>query len=436
MPRSISDRLNAMLEGWLPEKRLFLRSDDQTRFIRLRPTTQALALGGTAIIFGWSVVATSILLTDTIAAGSSRDQAARSQAALEERLDALQSERDSRAAEAAAAQERFNVALNQVSDMQSQLLSSEERRRELETGMGVVQDTLREALKSRDKAEVDLAHLTGTDAPDMLTDKGRSEEFSVALDILSEELKTAAKERAEAEKAAAAARQAAATAKVERDQVIERQDQILTQLEDAVTMSTGPMDKVFRNVGMDPEKVLKTIRSGYSGTGGPLTPLSYSTSGNAAITEGETRANEIIVSLDKINSYRIAASKLPLSMPVKTAFRYTSPYGSRWGRMHKGVDMAGPSGSPIYSTADGVVYFAGWQSGFGQVVKIRHELGTETVYAHMSKIRAKVGQKVSRGDQVGDMGSTGRSTGSHLHYEVRVNGQAVNPMSFIKAAQN
>ena len=98
--------------------------------------------------------------------------------------------------------------------------------------------------------------------------------------------------------------------------------------------------------------------------------------------------------------------------------------------------MAGPVGSPIFATGDGVVVFAGWQSGYGNLIKVQHELGTETRYGHLSKIKVKVGQKVSQGSLIGAMGNTGRSTGPHLHYEVRVNGRAVNPMTFIKAAQN
>ena len=99
-------------------------------------------------------------------------------------------------------------------------------------------------------------------------------------------------------------------------------------------------------------------------------------------------------------------------------------------------DLAGPVGTPILATGDGTVKFAGRQSGYGNVIIIEHALGTETRYGHLSKIRVQAGQKVSRGSQIGDMGNTGRSTGPHLHYEVRVNGNAVNPMSFIKAAQN
>ena len=99
-------------------------------------------------------------------------------------------------------------------------------------------------------------------------------------------------------------------------------------------------------------------------------------------------------------------------------------------------DLAAPVGTPVYATGEGKVIFAGWQSGYGNLIKGQHELGTETRYGHLSKIKVKVGQKVSQGSLIGAMGNTGRSTGPHLHYEVRVNGRAVNPMTFIKAAQN
>jgi len=123
-------------------------------------------------------------------------------------------------------------------------------------------------------------------------------------------------------------------------------------------------------------------------------------------------------------------------MPVNEGVRLTSGFGQRWGRLHAGTDFAGAHGTPIMATADGVVSHAGWQSGYGRLVKIEHAFGIETRYAHMSRIRVKPGQRVSRGDRIGDMGNTGRSTGTHLHYEVRVDQKAINPMTYIKAAKN
>ncbi|WP_405404826.1 DUF5930 domain-containing protein [Paracoccus sp. Ld10] len=421
------DRLNASLEKWLPEQRLFLRSDDTTRFVRLRPVTQMVGISGITLVFGWTLVASSFLVIDAVSSGDTRDQIQRSQAAFEERLAELQTERDARAAEALAAQSRFAVALDQVSQMQSQLLLSEESRREMETGLAAVQSTLRDTMADRDIAVADAGIAP---APD------RTEEFSVALDILSGELRSSADQRTEAVEEAQAAKLTAQELTVERDQILARNDEILTQLEDAVTVSVAPLDEVFRNVGMNPDEVLRTIRSGYSGQGGPLTPMSYSTRGNAALTDTEVKARQIIVTLDQMNTYRIAIEKLPLAMPVTANFRYTSGFGRRWGRMHEGIDMAGPVGTPIHVTGDGVVTFAGRQGAYGNLIKIRHELGTETRYAHLSRINVKVGDRVSQGDRIGDMGNTGRSTGPHLHYEVRMNGRAVDPMSFIKAADN
>ena len=422
MARNVS-RLNAVRDRLTLEESMLSRSNSGTRVVRLRPGTQLLVMGGALLLLAWAIVASSILMIDAVSTGSARDQALRSQAAFEERLAALATERDSRASEAVAAQQRFNAALKQVSIMQSQLLTSEQRRRELEAGMGVVQATLQGALIERADAESE-------------PDADRQEEFSVALDILSGELEQVATARTQAEGQAAEAEAALRELAVERDAIVARNDEILAQLEQAVEFSVGPLDAMFKAVGVDADDLLRTVRSGYSGQGGPLTPVARSTRGDAAITQGEARANDILVSLDKINTYRIAADKMPLAMPIQSAFRYTSPFGARWGRKHEGIDMAGPAGTPVYVTGEGVVTFAGWQRGYGNVIKVQHALGTETRYAHLSRIHVKAGQKVSRGARIGDMGNTGRSTGSHLHYEVRVNGKAVNPLSFIKAAQN
>lgn len=424
----ITHRLNATLERWLPEQRLSMQSRTGARMIRIRPLTQLAALGTSTLVFGWTIVASSILAIDAVGEGTMRDEASRSQYAFETRLAAISTERDARASEALAAQDRFTAALQQVSQMQSQLLASETRRRELESGIELVQSSLSDARKIQD--------LTSGDAQMPAQDPDRAEEFSVALDILSEELKQAAANRLRAEQAEAAADRRAAEITLERDRIIARNDELFSQIEDAVAISVEPLDAMFRKAGVNSAELLRTVRRGYSGTGGPLNTAGVSTRGQADITQDRARAKEILISLDKINTYRIAMDKMPLAMPLKTAFRYSSPYGARWGRKHEGVDMAGAHGSPVYSTADGEVVFAGWQRGYGNLIKVRHELGVETRYAHLSKIHVKPGQKVSRGTQIGDMGNTGRSTGTHLHYEVRVNGQSVDPMSFIKAAQN
>jgi murein DD-endopeptidase MepM/ murein hydrolase activator NlpD len=425
-------KINSLLERHFPERRLFLRSDADTRFIRLRPITKLLGFAGSAAIVGWAIIATSILLMDSIGSGNFRDQAKRDQDAYERRLNELSAERDARAAEALAAQDRFNAALSQISIMQSELLNSETSRRELETGIEVIQTTLRKTMKDRESARDQVAALSdgGTNPA------ANSATEDAALDFLSAALETTAKER---DQVVADAQDALLQAEEMKSEILimaDKNDQIFRQLEEAMTVSVKPLDKMFSAAGMNTDRILNEVRKGYSGQGGPLMPLSFSTRGGTGPSADTKRANDILKDMDRLNLYRIAAQKAPFANPVKDAVRFTSGFGRRWGRMHSGADFAGPRGTPIYATADGVVVHAGWQSGYGKLVKIQHQFGIETRYAHQSKIRVKVGQRVSRGQRIGDMGNTGRSTGTHLHYEVRVGGKAVNPMIYIKAAND
>ncbi|MBB4023225.1 murein DD-endopeptidase MepM/ murein hydrolase activator NlpD [Confluentimicrobium naphthalenivorans] len=396
------------------------------------------ALTGCAAIVGWSIIASAMLIMDTIGAGSLRDQARREQAMYEERLNALAGERDLRAEETRNAQNRFNLALTEVSKMQSALLASEDRRKELETGIGVIQSTLRRTMSERDTALAEAENLTVALAESTDADKsgaGHAEDMRETVAFLSEALNLTATERDTIAAEAAAAYELAGALDFDRQLSQDRNDRIFGQLEDALTISIEPLDKMFRSAGLNTDTLIEQVRRGYSGQGGPLTPLSVSTKGE--LTDPETlRANGILDRLDQLNLYRIAAEKTPFSLPLKSSFRFTSGFGARWGRMHNGTDFAASYGTPIYSTADGVVIHAGWMSGYGRVVKIQHEFGIETRYAHMSKIHVTVGQRVSRGDRIGDMGNSGRSTGTHLHYEVRVGGKPVNPMIYIKAARD
>ncbi|MEG3834821.1 MULTISPECIES: peptidoglycan DD-metalloendopeptidase family protein [unclassified Microcoleus] len=111
----------------------------------------------------------------------------------------------------------------------------------------------------------------------------------------------------------------------------------------------------------------------------------------------------------------------------------TSGYGWRWGRMHRGIDIAGPIGTPIVAASDGVVTYAQWNDGgYGYLVEITHPDGTETIYAHNSRILVQKGQRVAQGEQISEMGSTGFSTGPHLHFEIHPAGQgAINPMALL-----
>lgn len=440
----LTNRLNAVLERYLPEQRLFLKSDQGMRYVRLRPATQAVMLTGCSLFVGWTVIVTAIFLIDSISAGSVRDQAERAQIAYETRLNAISSERDARASEAQASQERFSVAMDEVSAMQSRLLASEERRRELETAVEVIQTTLRRVMGERDDAREQMAALQAeveaNNGP-VQTAAAHARELERTVDYLAMALRRAADERDDAVVTAQNAEGEVDDLEFTQALADERNERIFAQIEDAVQMSMEPLDAMFQDAGLSTEDLVNQMRASYNGQGGPLMPITMSSSGEDPDPE-EIRANEVLAQLDLLNLRRMAAESLPFSMPLRTSYRLSSTFGYRSDpfnggrRLHSGLDMAGAHGSPIYATADGVVSFAGRQSGYGNVVVLRHAMGFETRYAHMSRIRVQEGQRVSRGDQIGDMGSTGRSTGPHLHYEVRTGGTPRNPMTYITAGRN
>ncbi len=178
----------------------------------------------------------------------------------------------------------------------------------------------------------------------------------------------------------------------------------------------------LKRLGLTPSQV--------GGVGGPLEPLAKA---------ADPTFKALFNSWKKLDTLQDGVVAVPSDKPVRNA-AFTSSYGVRsdpfQGRaaMHAGIDLAGPIGTPIYATADGLVSDAAWNSGgYGNLVKMDHGRGIETRYGHLSAILVRPGQRVKRGDMIGRMGSTGRSTGSHLHYEVRIDGRAVNPIPFMKS---
>ncbi|MBA2770595.1 MAG: M23 family metallopeptidase [Sphingomonas sp.] len=192
------------------------------------------------------------------------------------------------------------------------------------------------------------------------------------------------------------------------------------QLALAAALETADVDAVsLRRLGFYPAE---------GGKGGPFDSA-----------KGDPTFKQLFSSWKKLDSLQNGAIAIPSEKPVRTG-AFTSGYGVRsdpfQGRaaMHAGIDLSGPVGTPIYATADGTVTSAGWNSGgYGNLVKIDHGRGIETRYAHLSSIAISPGQHITRGQVIGRMGSTGRSTGSHLHYEVRIDDRAVNPIPFMKS---
>jgi murein DD-endopeptidase MepM/ murein hydrolase activator NlpD len=171
--------------------------------------------------------------------------------------------------------------------------------------------------------------------------------------------------------------------------------------------------------------------------GGPFVPVKLPPA-NESFARALTRVSIARAQADDLSN---TLNFVPLRQPLTGDLEMTSPFGVRIDpfyhspSMHTGIDFRATLGEPIYATAAGKVVKAGWDGGYGQMVEIDHGEGLSTRYGHMSSIGVSVGQKVRPGQIIGRVGSTGRSTGAHLHYETRINGEAVNPERFLAAGE-
>ena len=176
------------------------------------------------------------------------------------------------------------------------------------------------------------------------------------------------------------------------------------------------------------------VRFSREAQGGPLELLSTDRDGST-----DPRFERLGLSLARMEALERGLQGIPQVLPaslsmISSGFGYRRDPFTGHGAMHAGLDFRGPVGSPIYAAANGRISFAGRKAGYGNCIEISHGNGLVTRYAHMSKFRATVGQQVAAGDVIGAIGNTGRSTGPHLHFEVRINDRAVNPRPFLEAA--
>ena len=155
----------------------------------------------------------------------------------------------------------------------------------------------------------------------------------------------------------------------------------------------------------------------------------------------EDRFEVVEAGLGQLDDLEELVGALPVRLPLKGRFVQTSAYGKRMdpflGRpaMHTGVDFAAPSGTAVHATGSGTVRFAAWNGGYGRMIEIDHGNGHRTRYAHLSSINVKKGDKVGAGDIIGAVGTSGRSTGPHLHYELMRDGRRRDPSIYVKVAR-
>ncbi|NNC53544.1 MAG: M23 family metallopeptidase [Erythrobacter sp.] len=231
------------------------------------------------------------------------------------------------------------------------------------------------------------------------------------------------------EKVSAAFPQAAELARIEA-----RQLAIVEGLTRYADWRSARAADALKKLQLNPDAVVR--RANNQAMGGPLEGLSTSADGSI-----DPRFERLGLSMARMTALESALEGVPQFAParrdmISSGFGYRSDPFNRRAAMHNGLDFRGATGTPIYAAAKGRVSFVGWKGGYGKTVEITHGNGLMTRYAHMSRFNAKVGDRVAPGETIGAIGNTGRSTGPHLHFEVRINGRAVNPRTFLETAPN
>ena len=206
----------------------------------------------------------------------------------------------------------------------------------------------------------------------------------------------------------------------------------LTRLADR---RAGEAEAKIRKLGVDPKFLLASVDD-RSAQGGPF--LTVAQSGDADLDQ---RFQRLALSLARMSALQRGLTGIPQVLPasleyISSGFGYRSDPFTGGAAFHAGLDFKGPIGAPIYAAAKGRISFIGQKQGYGICVEVDHGNGMITRYAHMSAFRTQMGKEVLAGEVIGAIGSSGRSTGPHLHFEVRINDQPVNPRPFLERAQN
>ena len=218
------------------------------------------------------------------------------------------------------------------------------------------------------------------------------------------------------------------------DQVESRQMAALNSYQDGMESRVRRMRGVINDLGLDMAQLESAVPRG-AAMGGPFIPVKLSPDASP-FDRQLTRINITRSQMDRLNR---TLALVPYRKPVIGEVEFTSGFGVRsdpfLGRpaMHTGLDFRASMGDPVRSTANGKVVSAGWSGGYGRMIEIDHGNGLSTRYGHLSEIGVKIGDVIKIGQVIGEVGSTGRSTGPHLHYETRIDGEAVDPQKFLRA---
>lgn len=459
-----------------PERQIYIRSDGRVQFFTFGPSLQATLAGLTLIFLGWVAFATvNVIFKDRIiAAKDHRYQ--QMQAAYENRVADLQISYDELNGALVGAEDRFKAVADGLQAKQNAIAGFLNRASQVQASVGMrvpaasspaapqaptSSATPQQSLGSLDvEAPADfhigeggssqLTMMPGPAAPQPRTARPLKSSFvdktmkrvAALFQSLTGRLHDAppgqerfAQAYAKHPTLRALAGQAERVVHIGRDETV-----LMAKTESALGQGVGNLRSVMHRTGINPDSLTRKMAAGVGGPEIPLSQVRIEGINDPAFTRAYLRAAAV---LEQLNTLSAALDRIPLAMPVNAAsFDRSSGFGARvdpfTGRyaFHPGIDLAGPWGSSVRATAPGKVVFAGYRGGYGNMVEVDHGYGLHTRYGHLSAITVRVGATLTKGASLGRVGSTGRSTGPHVHYEVWYDKAVKNPNHFIEAGRN
>jgi murein DD-endopeptidase MepM/ murein hydrolase activator NlpD len=469
---SLRQRAWSRINFLFPERQIYIRSDGRVQFLTFTSQMQAITAGISLLFLGWvAFTSVNVIFKDRILAAKER-HFQQMQASYESRIADLQLSYDELNGALVIAQDRFKTIADSFEIKQQALAAVIEHKKTLQSSLGIgapapkdppLSITLRPLPPSLTPGMGGAFDAINTDAtavlaPPLSAGLGAASPPRKSFDAVPKAVDGNAQPQAAdrpgflkgavgrlgslfRRKVSASdfdhpvvKESAAQSARIVRLGL--GQSALLGEAAQDVDKETARLTRALKSTGIDTKTLMKRVDAG-AGQGGPLIPIESSDIG--ATDEGfNASLADASAAIAKLDGVVTALNALPLAMPSEVV-SVSSGFGARMDpfneelAFHSGVDFSGPSGSPVRATASGIVVFAGRQGAYGNTVEVDHGYGIRTRYGHLSKILVQVGMAVDKGATIGRLGSTGRSTGPHVHYEVWYDNAVRDPGKFIKA---
>ncbi len=468
MMESLRQRAWRRLAVIFPERQIYIRSEGRVQFFAFSSRLQAVLAGGAVLFLGWvAFTSVNVIFKDSIFAAKER-HFEQMQAFYETRIADLQLSYDELNSSLVLAQDRFKEIADGLEAKQQTLAAVIEHKKELQTSLGISGAPERQAQNGPNTLRPAFSTAAGIGGVfDAMTANAASSLLPPSSAVASAPSANPAIETGSASVPSASARATffrsamaklgalfhrRVSANVPNHPILKEADaqsarvvklgmsetSLLAEATQDVNKETARLSRVLRSTGVDTKSLVGRL-SAERAEGGPFIPLALSPDGtDDNFSAGVSEAAAAVGKLDEVVR---ALNAVPLVSPTELG-SVSSGFGARVDpfneqlAFHSGVDFSGPKGSEVRATGSGVVVFAGRRGEYGNTVEIDHGHGIRTRYGHLAKIEAQTGTEVDKGTIIGRLGSTGRSTGPHVHYEVWYDQTVRDPEKFIKAGRD